>query len=99
MMVLQIIGVGGIATGGNRLDIVVLLVLLQLLVLAVAHHHLCIDAGRVGTRLTFCIERHRIALLLFLVKVGQETELVEDFVLVEIIQLARYLLTCAGNQR
>ena len=82
MVVLYVIGIGRVATSCERLDVVVLLVFLQRLVLRVGHHHLSIDAGRVGTWRSFCIERHRIVLLLLLAKVSQKTQLVEGLVLI-----------------
>ena len=98
MVVLDIIGVGGIATSGDRLDVIVLLVLLQVLVLAVAQHHLCEDTSRVGTWLTLGEERHGVLLLLVALKIDQETELVEGLILIEVVELAGYLLAVDGDE-
>ena len=98
MMVLDVVGIGCVATSRQRFDVVVLLVLLQFLVLGIAQYHLSKDAGRVGARFPFVHQCHRVLLLLLLVKIGQEAELIEGFILVEVVQLARYLLTVQSDQ-
>ena len=97
-MMLDIIGVGGIATSGDRLDEVVLLILFQTLVLGVAQHHFRKNAGGVGARFALSKERHRILLLFLALEVGQKTELVEGLVLIEVVELTRYLLTVDGDE-
>ena len=92
MVVLYIIGIGRIATSRQRFDIVVLLVLLQLLVLGIAQHHLCKHACCIWTRLALIVERHAVLLFLFLVDIGQEAQLVEGLVLIEVVQLAGHFL-------
>ena len=98
MMMLDVVGIGGIATGGDRFDVIVLLVLLQVLVLGIAQHHLCVDAGRVGARLALSEERHGVLFLLAALKVGQETEFVEGLVLIEVVELTGYLLSVEGDE-
>ena len=98
MVVLDIIGVGRIATSRNRFDIVVLLVLFQLLIFGVAQYHFGKDASRIGTRFAFVHQRNGVLLLLFFVKIGQKAELVEGLVLIEVVQLTGYLLSVQGDQ-
>ena len=98
MMMLDVVGIGSIATGGNRLNEIVLLILLQALVLGVAQHHLREDAGRVGARLTLGKELHRVLLLLLAFEVDEKTELVESLVLIEVIELTGDLLTIDGDE-
>ena len=98
MVVLDIIGIGCIAACGDSIDIVVLLMLFQLLVLGIGEHHLCIDASRVGPWLTIAGKRNLVALLLLAFQVGQETQLIEGTVLVEIIQLTGNLCSATGDQ-
>ena len=98
MMVLDVVGIGCVATSRQRFDVVVLLVLLQFLVLGIAQYHLSKDAGRVGARFPFVHQCHRVLLLLLLVKIGQEAELVEGFILIEVVQLTGNLLSVQGDQ-
>ena len=98
MMMLDIIGIGGIATSCDRFDEVVLLVFLQTLVLGVAQYHFRKNAGGVGARFALSKERHRVLFLLLAFEVGQKAELVEGLVLIEIVELARYLLTVDGDE-
>ena len=99
MMVLQIVGVGAIATYCNRFDIVVVLVLL--LHLVVAHQHLGKHTGRVFCGLVAGIAKqlYLVLLLLLGLQVDQEAQLVEHLVLIEVVELTRYLLTTTGDQR
>ena len=82
-MVLYVIGVGTIATGGDRLDEVVVLVFL--LDLVVADQHFSKNPGRIGTWLPFIEELDFIFLCLFPFQVGQEAQLVVGLVLIEVI--------------
>ena len=97
MMVLNVIRVGTIATGCDRLDEVVVFVLL--LYLIIAQQHIGINASRISGRLVALVVKqlYAVILALFALEVGQETEFVVDFVLVEIIQLTRYLGAIARN--
>ena len=98
MMMLDVVGIGGIATGGDRLNEIVLLVLLQTLVLGVAQHHLREDTGRVGARLALGIELHRVLLLLLAFEIDEKTKLVEGLVLIEVVELAGDLLIIDGDK-
>ena len=98
VVVLDIIGIGRIATSRQRFDIVVLLVLLQLFVLGIAQHHLCKYAGRIWARLTLVVERHAVLLFLLLVDISQKAQLVEGLVLVEVVQLTGHFLSVQRYQ-
>ena len=90
MMVLDVIGVGTVATGRDRLDEVVVLVLL--LHLVVAEQHLGIDACRILSLLFLSTERYREGSALMSLQVEEEAELVEDAILIEVVELAGYFL-------
>ena len=95
-MVLDMVGVGTVATGGDRLDEVVVFVLL--LHLVVAQEHICIDAGRVGAWLALGKERHFVQFRFIAVEVCQEAEFVEGVVLIEVVELAGDFLSAGGDK-
>ena len=86
VMVLDVIGVGTVAAGRDRLDEVVVLVLL--LDLIVAQQHLGIDTCRIGDRLRCRIVFDRQDRCLPGFQVEQHTELVVDAILIEVVELA-----------
>ena len=97
MVVLYIIGISGIATSGDSLQVVVLLVFLQRLVLGVGNEHLSIDAGRVGTGFACRKKGYLIVFLLAFLQICEETQLVEGLVLVQVVKLAGNLLIATAH--
>ena len=82
----DMIGVSTISTGSDGFQEVVVLVFL--LHLTIAHEQFCIDAGWILTGRAFCIEGHRVWLLLLRLQVCQETEFIEVVILIHVVELA-----------
>ena len=97
MVMHSMIRVGTIATGCDRLDVVVVLVFL--LDLVVAQQQLGKHASWILSRLKLSVrvECNLILLALFAFKIGQETEFIECVVLIEIVELTWNLAAIAGN--
>ena len=93
---LDIVRVGAIASGRNALNEIIVAILL--LYLIIANQHLGKHTSGIGAGLTIGIKRHLILLRFLALQISQETELVEGVVLVEIVELTRYLVAIGGNQ-
>ena len=83
VMVQQVVAVGAVAACGDALHIIILLVFLFHFV--IAHHHLGIDAGRVGGNGTTERFIYIEDFLLFRPQINEEAQLVEMSILIEVV--------------
>ena len=95
VMVLQVVGVGTVAASRDALNEIIVAVLL--LHLIVTHQHLSINSCGILSRTALVIKSHSVLFLLLGTQVGQEAELIESVILIEVVQLAWYLAAINGN--
>ena len=96
VMVLDIVGVGTVTADSDGLQKVIMFVLLVHLV--IADQHLGIDAGRILSGDTRAEKGDGVLFLLLTFKIDKEAEFIKSLVLIEVIELAGYLLTISSDE-